>query len=200
MCPLPIPFRWWKDLSLDFIIVLPSYQENIVILVVVDHFSKGVHLSILPPTHTAHMVASLFVDIVIKIHNIPQSLLSDRDPLFISRFWQELFRLSGTQLRMSSAYHPQSDGQIEVLNRVIEQYLRVFVHRRLGAWGKLLPWVEWPHNTSWNTGTGTTPYEITFGRKPFNFPEYLSSSSNLDVVDEMLSNQEKTFTLFARSC
>lgn len=67
---------------------------------------------------------------------------------------------------MSSAYHPQSDGQTKVLNRVIEQYLCTFVHRRPWEWGKFLLWVEWFHNTSCNTGTGTTPYEITFGRKP----------------------------------
>lgn len=77
----------------------------------------------LPVSHTAHTVASLFMDIIGKIHVLPQSLVSDRDPLFISKFWQELFQLSGTQLRMSSAYHPQSDGQTEFMNRIIEQHL-----------------------------------------------------------------------------
>lgn len=94
-----------------------------MILVVVDRFSKGIHLGMLPPTHTALTVTSLFLDIVVKLHGLPHSLVSDRDPLFVSRFWQELFRESGTQLRMSSAYHPQSDGQTEVLNRIVEQYL-----------------------------------------------------------------------------
>lgn len=77
----------------------------------------------LPPSHTALTIASLFLDIVVKLHGLPRSLVSDRDPLFVSRFWQELFRESGTQLRMSSTYHPQSDGQTEVLNRIVEQYL-----------------------------------------------------------------------------
>jgi len=113
-----------------------------------DRFSKGVHLGMLPPAHTTHTVASLFRDIVVKIHGVPRSLVSNRDPLFVSKFWQDLFWLSGTLLRMSSAYHPQSDGQAEVLNRVIEQYLRAFVHCRLGAWGKILPWEKWSHNTS----------------------------------------------------
>ena len=130
LCPLPVPHRPWDDLSLDFIVGLPPYHGHTVILVVVDRFSKGIHLGMLPTAHTAHSVACLFMDIVGKIHGMPRSLVSDRDPLFVSRFWPELFRLSGTQLRMSSAYHPQSDGQTEVLNRVIEQCLRSFVHRR----------------------------------------------------------------------
>lgn len=156
LCPLPVPHHPWEDLSLDFITGLPPYHGNSVILVVVDRFSKGIHLGMLPSSHTAHAVASLFMDIVGKIHGLPRSLVSDRDPLFVSKFWQELFQLSGTQLRMSSAYHPQSDGQTEVLNKIIEQYLRAFVHRRSRTWGKLLLWVEWSHNTSWNVGTGST--------------------------------------------
>jgi len=193
LCPLPVLVRPWEDLSLDFITGLPPYQGKTIILVVVDRFSEGIHLGLLPSAHTAHMVASLFVDIIVKLHGIPQSLVSDRDLLFISHFWQDLFQLSGTKLRMSSAYHPQSDGQTEVMNRVIEQYLHSFVHRRPGTWGKLLPWVEWSHNTSWNLGIGSTPYEVTFGRKPFNFLDYLAGSSNIAVVDDMLTNRDEVF-------
>ena len=97
------------------------------------------------------------------------------------------------QLRMRSAYHPQSDSQTKVLNRVIEQCLRAFVHGRPQEWGKFLLWVEWSHNTSWIAATGTTPFKITFGCIPFNFPEYIAGSSTLDVVDKMLTNREETF-------
>lgn len=193
LCPLPMPHRPWEDLSLDFIVGLPPYQCNTTILVVVDRFSKGIHLGTLPTAHTAHMIASLFVNIVVKLHGILRSLISDRDPLFISHFWQKLFRVSGTLLCMSSSYHPQSDGQTEVLNRVTKQYLRAFVHHRPSLWGKLLPWVGWSHNTSWNVDTGATPYEVTFGRKPFNFPEYIVGSSNIAAVDEMLTDRDETF-------
>ena len=129
LCPLPVPSQPWYDLSLDFITSLPAYRGNTVILVVVDRFSKGIHLGMLPPSHSALTVAKLFLDIVVKIHGMPRSLVSDRDPLFVSQLWQELFKANGTQLRMSSAYHPQSDGQTEVMNRVVEQYLHAFVHR-----------------------------------------------------------------------
>ena len=175
---------------MDFIAGLPPYQGNTTILVVVDQFSKGIHLGMLPATHTAHMTASLFINIMVKIHGIPRSLVSDRYPLFIRKFWQDLFHASGTLLRMSSSYHPQTDGQTEVLNRVIEQYLRAFIHRRPSLWGKLLSGVEWSHNTSWNVGTGATPYEITFGRKPFNFAEYILGSSKVDAVEEMMIDRD----------
>ena len=101
-----MPHQPWEDLSLDFIVGLSAYHGNTTILVVVDRFSKGIHLGMLPTAHTAHMVATLFIEVVVKFHGVPQSLVSDRDPLFISRFWQELFQASGTHLRMSSAYHP----------------------------------------------------------------------------------------------
>lgn len=102
------------------------------------------------------------------------------------------------QLRMSSAYHPQSDSQTKVLNRVIEQCLRAFVHGRPQEWGKFLLWVEWSHNTSWIAATGTTPFKITFGCIPFNFPEYIAGSSTLDAVDKMLTNREETFQVIRK--
>lgn len=91
LCPLPVPCRPWEDLSLDFIVGLPPYQGHTTILVVVDRFSKGIHLGTLPAAHTTYMVATLFINMVVKIHSVPRSLVSDRDPLFISHFWQELF-------------------------------------------------------------------------------------------------------------
>lgn len=87
LCPLPIPAGLWEDLSLDFIVRLPSYHGYTTILVVVDRFSKGIHLGMLQPHFTAYKVATLFMDIVGKLHGMPWSLVSDRDPLFVSRFW-----------------------------------------------------------------------------------------------------------------
>lgn len=140
LCPLPVSAQPWEDLSVDFIVGLPAYQGNTCILVVVDRFSKGLHLGMLPTHHTAHAVAILFMDMVGRLHDMLRNIVSDRDPLFISKFWRELFSLSGTKLRLSSAYHPQSDGQTEVANRIIEQYLRAFVHQKPSAWGRYLLW------------------------------------------------------------
>lgn len=167
---LPVPCWPWEDLSLDFITGLPSFHGNTAILVVVDQFSKRIRLGMLPTHHTLLLMATMFIDIVRKLHGMPRSLVLDRDLLFISRFWQELFRLSGTRLRMSLAYHPQMDRQTKVLNHVVEQYLHAFIHKKPTSWGKLLNWVEWSYNTSWHFGSGVSPYEITFGKKPLTFP------------------------------
>jgi len=132
----------WEDISLDFITGLPSFQSYSVILVVVDRFSKAAHFGMLPTNFSAVKVVELFASMVCKLHGMPKSIISDRDPLFMSNFWKELFQMSGTKLRMSSAYHPQSDGQTEAVNKVLEQYLRAFVHVEPKLWGKYLHWAE----------------------------------------------------------
>jgi len=109
-----------------------------MILVVVDKFSKAGHFGMLPTNFSSVKVAKLFASMVCKLHDIPKSIIYDRDPVFMSNFWKELFQMSGTQLRMSLAYHPQSDGQIEAINKVLEQYLRAFIHVEPKLWGKYL--------------------------------------------------------------
>lgn len=95
---------------MDFITHLPLSHGFTVILVVVDRYSKGIHLGALPTGFTALKVAALFMEIIYNLHEFPKSIVSDRDPIFVSSFWREMFRLSGTQLRLSTAYHLQSDG------------------------------------------------------------------------------------------
>jgi len=141
----------------------------------------------LPTQHTAHTVALLFINMVGRLHGMPKSIVSDRDLLFINKFWRELFALSGTKLRLSSSYHLQSDGQTKVANRIVEQYLRAFVHEKPSTWGRYLLWVEWSYNTSCHSTTGMTPFEVTFGHKPLIFPQYITDTSNIEAVDEMLS-------------
>ena len=114
--------------SLDFVEGLPSFGSANCILVVVDKFSKFAHFIPLRHPFTALSVAKAYMDNVYKLHEMPSSLISDRDQVFTSTFWQELFGLAGMQLRMSSAYHPQTDGQTERVNQCMETYLRCFMH------------------------------------------------------------------------
>ena len=187
---------WQGDLSLDFISGLPSSHNFTTILVVVDRFSKGTHLGALPSKYSAHRVAQLFIDIVCKLHGFPRSLVSDRDPVFLSAFWRELFRLSSTKLRYSTAYHPESDGQTEVLNRTLEQYLCSFVHDRPSSWFSYLSLAEWSYNTSTLNSTGISPYELTYGKPPPSMPTFTPRSLPIEAADTLLSTRQAMHAKF----
>ena len=118
--PLPIPSQIWIDLSMDFIEGLPSSNGYSVIMVIVDRLTKYAHFVALKHLFTAIIVAKAFVANVVRLHGVPTSIVSDRDKVFLSSFWQTLFQLQGFKLCMSSSYHPQSDGQTEKVNRTLE--------------------------------------------------------------------------------
>jgi hypothetical protein len=111
--PLPIPDESWQIVTMDFIDGLPLSSSANCILVVVDKFTKFAHFLPIRHPYTAASVAKVFLEQVYKLHGMPQSIVSDRDPIFTSNFWKELFSLAKVQLRLSTAYHPQSDGQTE---------------------------------------------------------------------------------------
>ena len=136
---LPVPAECWQSVSMDFIFGLPKDKHNNTgILVFVDRFSKMVHLAAVPESINADGSAQLFVDTVFRLHGMPIELVSDRDPRFTAKFWQCMFRQLGTQLSMSTSDHPQTDGQTERVNRVLEEILRSFVHS-FQSWSEFLP-------------------------------------------------------------
>jgi hypothetical protein len=144
--PLPVPDYIWSKLSMDFIDALPNSRGYTVIMVVVDRLSKAAHFVALKHPYTATSVARAFMDNIIKLHGLPKSIVSDRDRIFTSKFWQELFQLQGTKLKLSSGYHPQTDGQTEVVNRCLETYLRCFVSTQPKQWVQWLSWAEYWYN------------------------------------------------------
>lgn len=150
LMPLPIPGAIWEDISMDLITHLPRVNGKTVIFVVVDRFSKFCHLGPLPTYFSATSVFELFVQMVVKLHGIPKTIVSDRDKVFTSKFWKASHKASGTTLCMSSTYHPQSDGQTEVVNKCIEMYLRTIVHDNARNWLKFLLWAELWYNTSYH--------------------------------------------------
>jgi len=118
--PLPIPSMVWDQVTMDFIVGLPPSRGYTAIMVVVDRLTKYTHLGPLPTGFDAPRVATLFTEIVVKLHGLPSSIVSDRDTIFLSQLWTELMKHSGTTLKRSTAYHPQTDGQTEVMNRSVE--------------------------------------------------------------------------------
>lgn len=141
--PLPIPKQAWEVISMDFVEGLPRSANANTILVVVDTFSKYSHFLPLLHPFSALKVAQLFMDCVYKLHGLPVSIVTDRDRIFTSRLWQELFRLSGTTLKMSTSYHPQTDGQTERVNQCLKTYLRSFVHACPSKWSSWLSVAEY---------------------------------------------------------
>ncbi|CAI7805412.1 unnamed protein product [Closterium sp. NIES-54] len=157
--PLPVPEQPWQVVSLDFITGLPSTSRgHDSILVVIDNFSKMGHFIPTNATATAETTARLFFDRIITIHGIPATLISERDPKFTSKFWKELMGLLGTKLAMSSTYHPQTDGQTERLNQVVEQLLRTACKDDVSHWDIQLPTLEFAYNNASHAATGKTPF------------------------------------------
>lgn len=150
--PLPIPEGAWQDISLDFIEGLPISEGSNIILVIVDRFTKYAHYLPLKHPFTAHQVAKLLLDSVVKLHGIPHTMVSDRDRIFLSHIWQELFTALGTKLLHSTAYHLQTDGQTERVNQCLEMYLRCAVQqspskwKKVVAYGRIMVQLFIPHN------------------------------------------------------
>lgn len=183
---LPIPELIWADISMDFIEGLPKSEGWDTILVVVDRLSKYSHFICLKHPFTAQSVANVFLREIVRLHGIPQSIASDRDRVFMSKFWEELFRSQGTVLKRSTAYHPQTDGQSEVVNRCLETYLRCFASGKPRSWSQWLPWVEFWYNTSFHTATKHTPFQIVYGRAPPPILPFEKGSTVVSSVEQAL--------------
>jgi hypothetical protein len=183
---LLIPPAIWRDISMDFIVGLPKSGNKFVNMVVLDRLSKYAHLFSLQHPFTTSNVAQIFMDHIFKLHGMPHSIIFDRDPTFNNNFWQELFILQGTQLHLNATYHPQTDGQTEVVNKCLETYLRCLSFESKNQWAQWLPLVEWWYNTSYNTTTCMTPFEVVYGENPPSVLSYMPGVSNAQEVDQTL--------------
>lgn len=188
--PLPIPKSAWQIISMDFIEGLPRSGGKNSILVVVDKFSKFSHFVPLSHPFTAGVVAKTFMQQVYRLHCMPLSIISDRDRIFTSQLWQELFKLANVQLRMSSAYYPQSDGQTECVNQCVEQFLRCFVHACPSKWVDWIYLAKFWYNASWHSALKMSPFEALYGQKPCHFGIIAAASCNVVDLDAWLQDKQ----------
>jgi hypothetical protein len=189
--PLPVPNQVWEDISMDFITGLPKSRGYEAILVVVDRFSKYVHFVPLKHPYTAKSMAEIFCKEIVKLHGIPLSIVSDRDPIFVSSFWKELFKLQGTKLKMSTTYHPETDGQTEVVNRCLETYLRCFITDQPKTWVNWVHWAEYWFNTSFHSATEKTPFEIVYGRAPPALHRWVQGETRVEAIQRDLCDRDE---------
>ena len=164
---LPIPNDCWNNISMDFMFGLPpDSRQRTGILVFIDMLSKMVHLVPVRVQVASKVVARIFYDVIFRHHGLPEAIISDRDPRFTASFWRELFSLLGTRLVMSTADHPQTDGQTERVNRVLGDILRSYCVKNDKDWSSFLPSVEFAINSSVHVSTGYTPFYLNSFRNP----------------------------------
>ena len=173
-----------------FIEKLPCSDGFDWLLVVVDRLTKYAHFIPLKHPFTAPIVAVAFVKEAVRLHGFLQTIVSDRDKLFLSHFWTDFFRLQSTSLNHSSAYYPQSDGQTEVVNRSIETYLRYFIGDKPKQWVKWLPWAEFWYNTSYHTTTNTTPFVAHYHRVSPPLLRFELGSTPFSAVEDQLRDHD----------
>jgi hypothetical protein len=165
--PLLVPERSWDMVSMDFVLGLPRTQRGCnSIFMVANRFSKMAHFIRCQKTSDATHIANLFFKEVVRLHGLPESILSDRDTKFGDHFWRTLWKNLGTNLSFSSTYHPQMDGQTKVVNRSLGDLLRIFVAEQHSQWDQILPQAEFAYNDSPNQRTGQIQFQIMYGMHP----------------------------------
>ena len=164
--PLPIPEWKWENISMDFVCGLPRTSKNHdAIWVVVDRLTKSAHFIPIRMNYSLDKLAELYVNEIVRLHGVPVSIVSDRDPRFTSRFWGSLQKALGTKLNFSTAFHPQTDGQSERTIQILEDMLRACVLDFKGSWIDHLTLVEFAYNNSYQASIGMAPYEALYGRR-----------------------------------
>lgn len=163
---LEVPLWPWDDVAMDFVVGLPrTPRGKDSIWVVVDRLSKVAHFIPIRSNNSASELAPIYVRDIVRLHGVPRTIVSDRDAKFSSKFWHSLQTALGTQLRMSTAFHPQTDGQSERTIQTLEDMLRSCVLSWKGSWEDHLPLVEFAYNNSYHASIRSAPFEALYGRK-----------------------------------
>ena len=166
------PSQAWKSIAWDFIVKLPKSKERLTgtvydtILVINDRLTKLAYFLPYKEASNAEDLAYAFLRTVVADHGLPDEIISDRDKLFNSKFWRSLMDMMGIKMKMSTAFHPQTDGQTERTNQTVEQYLRCYINYRQNDWVQYLPMAQMTYNGSMSDPIGMTPYRANYGFEP----------------------------------
>lgn len=191
----------WKSIAWDFVVKLPPSKEPVsgvtydAILVITDRNTKYAYMEPYSETYTAEQLAYTFYRVIVANHGVPDEIISDRDKLFTSKFWTTLTALLGIKQKLSTAFHPQTDGQTERLNQVMETYLRCYVNYQQDNWVGLLPMAQFSYNSAATETTRVSPFYANYGYEPRAYQIPISITSEAQSariqVDQLKSLQER---------
>ncbi|KAL2230890.1 UNVERIFIED_CONTAM: Transposon Ty3-G Gag-Pol polyprotein [Sesamum indicum] len=164
--PLSIPEWKWEKITIDFIVGLPrTLRKHDAIWVSVDRLTRSAHFLPVRIIDSLDKLVGLYISEIVRLHGVPISIVSDRDPRFTSRFWESLQRALGTKLHFSTAFHPQTDGQSKRTIQTLEDMMRACTMEFKGNWDDHLPLMEFAHNNSFHSSIGMAPYDALYGRR-----------------------------------
>ena len=189
--PLKIPQGPWQEISIDIIGPLPTSNGMDAIVIIVDRFMKMIRLKATTTNVSSEGIAKIYRDDIWKLHGIPRKILSDRGPQFASKFMEEFTRALGTKRQLSTAYHPQTDGQMERINQEIGTFLRHYVNYQQDDWTNWLAAAEFQYNNKRHAATGKTPFELNFGRYPWKGD--LMVKTDIPQVEDFLSGLQRSW-------
>ena len=168
---------------MDFVVGLPlTGRKHDSVWVVVNRLTESAHFLLVRTDYSLDKLAELYIEEIVRLHGIPMSIISDRDPRFTSRFWGKLQEALGTRLNFSMAFHSQTDGQSKIVIQVLEDMLRSCVVDYEDSWDRHIPLIEFLYNNSFQSSIGMAPYEALYGRK-CKTPLCLTELSEKKVID-----------------
>ncbi|WVZ64272.1 hypothetical protein U9M48_013820 [Paspalum notatum var. saurae] len=175
--PLNIPAWNWEDIHMDFVVGLPRTQKGYdSIWVIIDRFTKSAHFLPAKTVYRANTYAELYIAKIVSLHGVPRTITSDRGSVFVSRFWEQLQNALGTKLIHSSAYHPQTSGQVERVNQIVEDMLRACALTYSTKWDECLPLAEFAYNNSYQKSLNMAPFEALYGRRSEEQVKFIQSN------------------------
>jgi transposase InsO family protein len=198
--PLKIPEWKWEEIGIDFIVGLPRTQSGYDSMwVIMDGLTKVAHFIPIKTTYSRAKLTELYVSQIVCLHGVPKKIVSDRGSQFTSKFWEKLLESMDTKLIFSSAYHPQTDGQTERTNQILEDMLRACALKYGKSWDKSLPYAEFSNNNSYQASIAMVPFEALYGRQ-CRTPLFWSQAGECQVFEpKLLKDAERQVQMIRES-